>query len=138
MRTVFFLTAVRITTSNLRSTWEANRSRVFMRGVEFMYVMRNVTISGHRTSIRLEPEMWDAFGEICRREGRTIDELCSMVDRRRQGASLTAALRLLIMLYFRAAATEEGHAEAGHGTGAIDLDKVGKPLPAPGATSATN
>ncbi len=94
-----------------------------------MHVMRNVTVSGHRTSIRLEPKLWDAFQEICWREGRTIHELCSMVDRRRQGSSLTAALRVFIMLYFRAAATEEGHTEVGHGTGAIDLDKVGKPLP---------
>ena len=118
-----------ITTSTLRTTWEANCSRALIRGVEFMHVMRNVTVSGRRTSIRLEPEMWDAFREICRREGRTIHEIGSMVDQRRQGSSLTAALRVFIMLYFRAAANEEGHAEAGHGTGAIDLDKVGKSLP---------
>ena len=98
-----------------------------------MHVMRNVTVSGHRTSIRLEPELWDALREICRREGRTIHEICSMVDRRRQGSSLTAALRVFIMLYFRVAATEEGHAEAGHGTGTIVLDKVGRPLPARGS-----
>ena len=98
-----------------------------------MHVMRNVTVSGHRTSIRLEPEMWDGIQEICRREGCTMHELCSIVERRRQRSSFTAALRVFIMLYFRVAATEEGHAEAGHGTGTIVLDKVGRPLPARGS-----
>ncbi len=94
-----------------------------------MHVMRNVTVSGRRTSIRLDPEMWDAFREICRREGRTIHEICSMVDQRRQGSSLTAALRVFIMLYFRAAATEDGHAGAGHGNGATDADALAKTSP---------
>ena len=64
-----------------------------------MLVTRNVTVSGHRTSIRLEPVMWDGLQEICRREGRTIHEIGSMVHQRRQGTSLTAALRVFIMLY---------------------------------------
>ncbi|MEE8623389.1 MAG: ribbon-helix-helix domain-containing protein, partial [Alphaproteobacteria bacterium] len=47
-----------------------------------MLVNHNVTVSGHRTSVRLEPEMWGGYEEICRREGRTIHEICSMVDQR--------------------------------------------------------
>ncbi len=80
-----------------------------------MLQMRNVTVSGRRTSIRLEPEMWDGVTEICRREGRTIHEICSMVEKFRRDSSFTAHLRVFIMNYFRAAATEEGHADAGHG-----------------------
>ena len=94
-----------------------------------MLVSGNVTISGHRTSIRLDPEMWDGYEEICRREGCTIHEICSMVDQRRQGSSLTAALRVFIMLYFRAAATEDGHVEAGHGNGATDAGVLAKTSP---------
>ena len=33
------------------------------------------------------------------------------------GTSLTAALRVFVMSYFRAAATEDGHHKAGHGVG---------------------
>ncbi|MEE8123006.1 MAG: hypothetical protein V3T93_02770, partial [Alphaproteobacteria bacterium] len=54
------------------------------------------------------------------------------VDQRRHGSSLTAALRVFIMLYFRTAATEEGHAEAGHGNGAIEPEKPAKTFPARG------
>ena len=78
-------------------------------------VNRNVTVAGHRTSMRLEPSMWDALGEICRREGKTIHDVCSDVDFQRHESALTAALRAFIVLYFRVAATEDGHAKAGHG-----------------------
>jgi hypothetical protein len=42
-------------------------------------------------------------------------ELCSMIDERRCTSSLTAAIRVFIVNYFRGAATEAGHASIGHG-----------------------
>lgn len=79
-------------------------------------VNRNVFIGRHRTSIRLEPAMWDALEEICRREDMTLHEVCGLIDSRRQASSLTAAIRVFTLTYFRAAATEDGHASNGHGT----------------------
>ena len=38
-------------------------------------VNRNVTIGRRRTSLRLEPAMWDALEEICRREEMSQHEL---------------------------------------------------------------
>lgn len=78
-------------------------------------ICRNVTISGHRTSVRLEPVMWDALSELCRREKTSVHAVCSLVDREKRASSLTAALRVHIVTYFRAAATEYGHMQAGHG-----------------------
>jgi len=79
---------------------------------------RNVTIQGHRTSVRLEPDMWEALKDICRRERSTLHEVCTAVaQHRRGGVSLTAAIRVFIMAYFRAAATDDGHQRAGHGNG---------------------
>ncbi len=78
-------------------------------------VNRNVTVGGRRTSLRLEPAMWDALEEICQREEMSQHELCAMIDERRRASSLTAAIRVFIVNYFRAAATEEGHANMGHG-----------------------
>ena len=91
-----------------------------------MLQIRNVTVSGRRTSIRLEPEMWNGVAEICRREGRTIHEICSMVEKYRRDSSFTAHLRVFIMNYFRAAATEEGHADAGHGNHAPSRVKLAR------------
>lgn len=78
-------------------------------------VNRNVTVNGHRTSMRLEPAMWDALEDLCRRESLTIHRVCSLVDARRRESSLTAAIRVFILAYFRAAVTETGHTMAGHG-----------------------
>jgi predicted DNA-binding ribbon-helix-helix protein len=85
------------------------------RGGQSTLVSRNVTVSGRRTSMRLEAAMWDALHAICRREGRSLHEMCSLINEQRQESSLTAAIRVFIMLYFRAAATDDGHARAGHG-----------------------
>ncbi|MCE2509847.1 MAG: ribbon-helix-helix domain-containing protein [Alphaproteobacteria bacterium] len=79
-------------------------------------INRNVTVAGHRTSMRLEPSMWEALEEICRRERRTVHDVCTEVDARRHESTLTAALRAFIVIYFRVAATEDGHINAGHGS----------------------
>lgn len=81
-----------------------------------MLISRNVKVSGHRTSIRLDPKMWDSIEEIASREDCSINFLCSMVDQRRENSSLTGAIRVFILQYFRMAATEKGHLKAGHGS----------------------
>ena len=81
-------------------------------------VSRNITIKAHRTSIRLEPDMWSALREICRRERASMHDLCTTVAiHKPDNSSLTAAIRVFIMAYFRSAATEDGHSHAGHGPG---------------------
>ncbi len=74
----------------------------------------NVTVGGRRTSIRLEPSMWQALREISTREGKTMHALVTEIERGRAQSSLTAAIRVYLLDYFRAAATEEGHRRAGH------------------------
>ncbi len=77
---------------------------------------RNITVYGKRTSVRLEPEMWEALKYVSRKEKCTIHNICTLVYLRKQNnTSLTAAIRVFLMLYFRAAATEDGHQKAGHG-----------------------
>ncbi len=78
-------------------------------------ISRNVTIGGRRTSLRLEHEAWDALGEICRREGKSVHEVCSHVEEKRKVANRTSAVRSYIISYYREAATDDGHQEAGHG-----------------------
>jgi predicted DNA-binding ribbon-helix-helix protein len=79
-------------------------------------INRNVFVGRRRTSLRLEPAMWDALTEICRREEMTMHQLCALIDVRRRASSLTAAIRVFIVNYFRSAATEDGHASIGHGS----------------------
>ena len=79
-------------------------------------VSRNITILGRRTSIRLEPEMWTALNDIAKRERCSIHDICGLVyTRKKQQTSLTAAIRVFLILYYRASSTEQGHKQAGHG-----------------------
>jgi predicted DNA-binding ribbon-helix-helix protein len=94
------LCAVRTTCSEKRST----------------LVNRNLIIAGHRTSICLEPDMWDGLHEISGRENLSLHDIGTAVAMHKQAnTSLTAAIRVFVMTYFRVAATEEGHNKAGHG-----------------------
>jgi predicted DNA-binding ribbon-helix-helix protein len=64
-----------------------------------------VRIHDRRTSVRLEPEMWDALNEIALLEDCSIHDLCGAVhDLKDEGASFTAALRVFLMEYYRTAA----------------------------------
>ncbi len=88
-------------------------------------VSRNITVLGHRTSVRLEPEMWVAMREIAQREKCRIHDLCSLIQKRKnQNTSLTAAIRVFLMLYYRAASTEEGHLRVGHGNFSTMLSRA--------------
>ncbi|HVM84223.1 MAG TPA: ribbon-helix-helix domain-containing protein [Candidatus Binatia bacterium] len=78
-------------------------------------IARNVTVAGRRTSLRMEPEMWDALQEAAAREGQTLHDFCTAVAKRRGAFSMTAAIRVHLLGYFRDAATEAGHRNAGHG-----------------------
>lgn len=81
-------------------------------------VSRNIVISGRRTSVRLEPEMWDGLREICQRERSNMHQICTTVSvQKKEDTSLTAAIRVFVMRYFRLSSTDEGHARAGHGYG---------------------
>ncbi len=78
-------------------------------------VNRNVVAGSGRTSMRLEPELWDALLEICQRESRDMHDVIRSVDAARAAGGRTSAVRVFVLQYFRAAATEAGHAAAGHG-----------------------
>ena len=65
---------------------------------------RNIVVDGHRTSVRLEPDMWSALEDIVHRERTTLNRLCSLIERRRSQSSLTAAIRVYVLNYFRTAA----------------------------------
>src|SRR5579863_681402 len=78
-------------------------------------VSGNVRVRGRRTSVRLEPALWEALREICRREGKSLHALVTDIANRRIQSTLTASIRVFLMSYFKAAATEDGHRQAGHG-----------------------
>jgi predicted DNA-binding ribbon-helix-helix protein len=78
-------------------------------------VNRNVVAERGRTSMRLEPELWDALLEICEREAQDMNTIVQRVEAAGHAGGRTSAVRVFLLGYFRAAATESGHMQAGHG-----------------------
>src|ERR1700743_2863512 len=78
-------------------------------------VNRNVVAERGRTSMRLEPELWDMLSEICEREARDMSALVRQIEASGHAGGRTSAVRVFIASDFRDAANEIGHAGAGHG-----------------------
>lgn len=64
---------------------------------ETSLISRNVTIDGRRTSIRLEPELWEALRLVSRMEGKTINQLCTSIARHQNLGGFTSAVRVYIV-----------------------------------------
>ncbi len=78
-------------------------------------INRNVVAERGRTSMRLEPELWEALLEICDREGQDMSSLVRKVEQTGHAGGRTSAVRVFVLSYFRDAATDTGHGSAGHG-----------------------
>ena len=79
-------------------------------------INRNVVAERGRTSMRLEPELWDKLTEICEREAQDISTLVRRIEATGHAGGRTSAVRVFILEYFYAATTESGHAAVGHGS----------------------
>jgi predicted DNA-binding ribbon-helix-helix protein len=58
---------------------------------------RSVTISGHRTSIALEPEFWAAFEGLALTRGLSVPQLIAEIDEARGAGNLASAIRLHVL-----------------------------------------
>lgn len=74
--------------------------------MSFTPVCRNARIGGRRTSIRMEPILWEALEDIAKREQKDITYLLSLIDQRRDGAGLTSSVRAFIIAYYYAVTTK--------------------------------
>ena len=71
-------------------------------------VIRNIVVNGHRTSVRLEPLMWEALNEIARQRQISRNDLITAIDAQRTTSSLTAAIRIYIVDFYRSLAVRAG------------------------------
>jgi predicted DNA-binding ribbon-helix-helix protein len=64
-----------------------------------MLEKRSISLSGHRTSIALEPEFWAALAQLAAAEKLTLLNLISRVDEERKPEQkLASALRVYVLL----------------------------------------
>lgn len=71
---------------------------------------RSLTLKGHRTSVSLEPQFWDAFRASADRRGLSLNALASEIDAARLDGNapsdnLSGAIRLYILADLQARLT---------------------------------
>ena len=66
-------------------------------------VKHSLTLRGHRTSVSLEEEFWQAFREIARQRDIPINVLAAEIDAERGAAmGLASAIRVFVLRHYRA------------------------------------
>ncbi|MFN0217988.1 MAG: ribbon-helix-helix domain-containing protein [Hyphomicrobium sp.] len=58
---------------------------------------RSFSIQGHRTSISLEAAFWTALKEASAEDGVTLAALIGNIDKERDGAGLSSAVRVWLL-----------------------------------------
>lgn len=65
-------------------------------------VKHSLTLRGHRTSVSLEEEFWQAFRAIATERGLTLNQLAVQVDEARAGdVGLASAIRVFVLRHYR-------------------------------------
>ena len=63
-----------------------------------MLIKRSFSLSGHRTSVALEPAFWDALTEIAQQRSLSVAALVAEIDSARAPVQpLTSALRVFAL-----------------------------------------
>jgi len=65
-------------------------------------VKHSLTLRGHRTSVSLEAEFWQAFRDIAAERGVTLNQLAIQIDEGRSGdVGLASAIRVFVLNRYR-------------------------------------
>jgi predicted DNA-binding ribbon-helix-helix protein len=62
---------------------------------------RSMIIAGHKTSVSLEDDFWQALREIAIRRNMRPSELVTSIDAERAHANLSSAIRLFVLDFYR-------------------------------------
>jgi len=71
-------------------------------------VKHSLTLRGHRTSVSLETEFWEAFRSIAAEAGKPINQLAAEIDAARgTETGLASAIRTHVLRHYRERAEGE-------------------------------
>jgi predicted DNA-binding ribbon-helix-helix protein len=67
---------------------------------ESLVFKRSIIIDGHRTSVTLEDVFWNALKDIAHKREETLSQLIATIDRNREFANLSSALRVFVLRHY--------------------------------------
>jgi predicted DNA-binding ribbon-helix-helix protein len=69
-------------------------------------VKRSINVNGHKTSVSLEDEFWNALKVIAGKRLTTLSDLVTAIDGQRQHGNLSSAIRLFVLDFYRSQALD--------------------------------
>ena len=63
-------------------------------------IKKSIILSGHKTSVALEKEFWEALERIANKNNISTDALIQKIDQNDRNGSLASALRVFILSSF--------------------------------------
>jgi predicted DNA-binding ribbon-helix-helix protein len=66
-----------------------------------LVIKRSIVVGGHKTSVSLEDDFWDALKEIARVNRVTLSDLVGSLDEQRQHGNLSSTVRLFVLNHYR-------------------------------------
>jgi predicted DNA-binding ribbon-helix-helix protein len=66
-----------------------------------LVVKHSIVLAGHRTSVSLEDEFWNALKDIAARRHTAINELVAQLNAKREHRNLSSAIRLFVLDFYR-------------------------------------
>ena len=70
-------------------------------------VKRSIELNGHKTSVSLEDEFWLSLRQIAILKDISLPVLLQTIDRAREGANLSSAIRVYVLNHYRILADDE-------------------------------
>ncbi len=101
-----------------------------------MLKKQNITIAGRRTSLVMDVYFWDCLQTLLWQEKISLNDFCMKVDRCRRHSSLTSAIKLAILIYYRSLASFTVGADGIFATDITDITDMTQQLHAPDAAPA--
>jgi predicted DNA-binding ribbon-helix-helix protein len=74
--------------------------RIDARALTGITIRKNISIDDRRTTIVLEPPVWEGLLDIYRLEGLSLDALSEIIVRRRESATMSSMLRTTLLKYY--------------------------------------
>jgi predicted DNA-binding ribbon-helix-helix protein len=66
-----------------------------------MVIKRSIVVGGHKTSVSLEDNFWEALKEIAHGHRVTLSALVGSIDSQREHGNLSSVLRLFVLNHYR-------------------------------------
>ena len=67
-----------------------------------LIIKRSIVLHGHKTSVSLENEFWNALHKIAEREQTTVSDLVGRIEHGSATDNLSSAIRVFVLNHYRA------------------------------------